>query len=106
MPLNYIPISSDAGLKSAVSQINRSFQQIAAENQSRTIMQGAGIAIQTGKLSNGTYGIVLSDPTNTPRIYIGFRTNGKPVIAITKVKNVIEALNGTINQNDFIFIQT
>ena len=106
MSLNYIPISSEAGLKSAVSQINRSFQQIAAENQSRTIMQSSGVAIQTGKLTNGTYGIVLNDPTNVPRIYIGFRPNGKPVIAITKAKNVIEALNGTINQSDFIFIQT
>ena len=106
MALNYTPISSDSDLKSALKQIDANFRQIASENQTRTVYQTGGAAIQSGRLKDGTYGIVLSDPTNTPRIYIGFRTNGKPVIAMTKVKNVIDALNGKINPSDFIFIQT
>lgn len=106
MALNYTPISSTAELKDALKQIDSNFRQIAAENQTRTVMQNGGAAIQSGKLTNDTYGIVLSDANNTPRIYIGFRTNGKPVIAITKARNVIQALSGPINQNDFVFIAT
>lgn len=106
MSLYNVPIATNSSLPDALAQINRNFEQIAAENQSHTIMQDGGVAIRIGKLSNGAYGIVLNDKSNKPRIYIGFRPNGNPVIAITKVKNVIDALNGPINQNDFIFIQT
>jgi len=92
MALNYIPISSTADLKAALKQIDNNFRQIAAENQTRTISQSGGAAIQNGKLKNGTYGIVLSDPSNTPRILIGFHKNGQPVIAVTKSRNVFDAL--------------
>lgn len=92
MALNYIQISSDAGLPQALQQINRNFQQIAMENQTKTIQQNGGTALQEGKLSNGTYGIVLSDPNNVPRILIGFHKNGQPIIAVTKNKNVFDAL--------------
>lgn len=93
MALNYIPISSSADLKAALKQIDSNFRQIAAENQTRTISQNGGAAIQNGKLSNGTYGIVLSDPSNVPRILIGFHKNGQPIIAVTKAgKNVFDAL--------------
>lgn len=93
MALNYIPISSTADLKDALKQIDSNFRQIAAENQTKSISQNGGSALQEGKLSNGTYGIVLSDPNNVPRILIGFHKNGQPIIAVTKSgKNVFDAL--------------
>ena len=84
MALNYIPISSSANLKAALKQINDNFRAIAAENQTKTISQNGGTALQEGKLKNGTYGILLSDPNNTPRILVGFHKNGQPIIAVTK----------------------
>lgn len=93
MGLNYKRIPSDSELKPALKQIDENFRQIAAENQTRIISQNGGAAIQNGKLQNGTYGIVLSDPSNVPRILIGFHKNGQPVIAVTKAnKNVFQAL--------------
>lgn len=92
MALNYIPISSSADLKSALKQIDSNFRQVAAENQTKTIAQNGGTALQEGKLKNGTYGIVLSDPSNVPRILIGFHKNGQPIIAVTKSRNVFDAL--------------
>ena len=93
MALNYIPISSESELKSALKQIDENFRQIAAENQTKAIAQNGGTALQEGRLENGTYGIVLSDPSNTPRILIGFHSNGQPIIAVTKAgKNVFDAL--------------
>ena len=93
MGLNYQSISSKSDLPSALKQIDANFRQIAAENQTKTIAQNGGSALQEGKLKNGTYGIVLSDPSNVPRILIGFHKNGQPVIAVTKNgKNVFDAL--------------
>lgn len=93
MALNYIPISSKAGLSAALKQINDNFRAIAAENQTKTISQNGGTALQEGKLKNGTYGILLSDPNNVPRILVGFHTNGQPVIAVSKANiNVVDAL--------------
>ena len=93
MALNYIPISSSASLQSALKQINDNFRTIAAENQTKTISQNGGTALQEGKLKNGTYGILLSDPNNVPRIIVGFHTNGQPIIAVTKGGiNVLEAI--------------
>ena len=92
MGLNYKPISSTSDLKSALKQIDSNFRQIAAENQTKSISQNGGSALQEGKLSNGTYGIVLSDPNNVPRILIGFHQNGQPIIAVTKARNVFDAL--------------
>lgn len=93
MALNYMPISSKAELPAALKQINDNFRQIAAENQTKTISQNGGTALQMGKLKNGTYGLLLSDPSNTPRILIGFHTNGDPVMAVS-VSNtdVVKAL--------------
>lgn len=92
MALNYKPILSTSDLKSALKQIDSNFRQIAAENQTKAIAQNGGSALQEGKLSNGTYGIVLSDPNNVPRILIGFHKNGQPIIAVTKARNVFDAL--------------
>lgn len=93
MALTYNPISSEADLPEALKQIDANFRQIAAENQTKTIAQNGGTALQEGKLKNGTYGIVLSDPSNVPRILIGFHKNGQPIIAVTKNnKNVFDAL--------------
>lgn len=93
MALNYKPISSKSDLASALKQIDENFRQIAAENQTKAISQNGGAALQEGKLQNGTYGIVLSDPSNVPRILIGFHQNGQPIIAVTKAgKNVFDAL--------------
>ena len=93
MALNYIPISSGANLQAALKQINDNFRQIAAENQTKTISQNGGTALQEGKLKNGTYGILLSDPNNVPRILVGFHTNGQPIIAVTKSNiNVLDAI--------------
>jgi len=92
MALNYNPISSKSDLPNALKQIDANFRQIAAENQTKTISQNGGTALQEGKLKNGTYGIVLSDPNNVPRILIGFHKNGQPIIAVTKSKNVFDAL--------------
>lgn len=93
MALNYIPISSESDIKEALKQIDSNFKQIAAENQTKAIAQNGGSALQEGRLKNGTYGIVLSDPANVPRILIGFHKNGQPVIAVTKDgKNVFNAL--------------
>ena len=93
MALNYIPISSNATLKSALKQINDNFRAISAENQTKTISQNGGTALQEGKLKNGTYGILLSDPNNIPRILVGFHKNGQPIIAVTKSNiNVLDAI--------------
>ena len=93
MALTYKPISSKSGLPEALKQIDDNFRQIAAENQTKAITQNGGTALQEGKLKNGTYGIVLSDPSNVPRILIGFHQNGQPIIAVTKAgKNVFDAL--------------
>ena len=93
MALNYIPISSHANLQAALKQINDNFRQISAENQTKTVSQNGGTALQMGKLKNGTYGLVLSDPNNVPRILVGFHKNGQPIIAVTKSgKNVFDAL--------------
>lgn len=93
MALNYIPISSEADLKAALKQIDENFRQIAAENQTKAISQNGGTALQIGKLKNGTYGIVLHDPSNVARILIGFHANGQPVIAVTKAnRDVFDAL--------------
>ena len=93
MALNYSPISSSSDLKSALKQIDSNFRQIAAENQTKTISQSGGSALQEGRLANGTYGIVLNDPNNIPRILIGFHSNGEPIIAVTKAgKDVFDAL--------------
>ena len=93
MALNYIPISSKSDLEAALKQIDNNFRQIAAENQTKVIAQSGGAALQEGKLKNGTYGIVLNDPNNVPRILIGFHSNGEPIIAVTKAgKNVFDAL--------------
>ena len=93
MALNYIPISSKSNLQAALKQINDNFRAIAAENQTKTISQNGGTALQEGKLKNGTYGILLSDPNNVPRILVGFHTNGQPIIAVTKSGiNVIDAI--------------
>lgn len=93
MALNYIPISSNANLQAALKQINDNFRQISAENQTKTVSQNGGTALQMGKLKNGTYGLALSDPNNVPRILVGFHKNGQPIIAVTKSgKNVFDAL--------------
>lgn len=92
MALNYIPISSKSDLTAALKQIDENFRQIAAENQTRTIQQSGGSAITNGKLKNGTYGIVLNDPNNVPRILIGFHKNGQPIIAVTKSRDVFDAI--------------
>ena len=83
MGINYIPISSKASLQAALKQINDNFRQLAAENQTKTVSQNGGTALQMGKLKNGTYGVLLNDPNNTPRILVGFHTNGDPVIAVS-----------------------
>ena len=93
MALNYIPISSKANLEAALKQINDNFRQIASENQTKTISQNGGTALQWGRLKNGTYGLILSDPNNTRRILVGFHSNGQPVIAVSKGGvDVLEAL--------------
>ena len=84
MALNYIPISSKANLQAALKQINDNFRQLAAENQTKTIAQNGGTALQIGKLKNGTYGILLCDPSNTRRILVGFHSDGQPIIAVSK----------------------
>lgn len=93
MALDYKPISSTGDITAALKQIDDNFRQIAAENQTKAITQNGGTALQFGKLKNGTYGIVLSDPNNTRRILIGFHANGQPVIAVTKSnRDVFDAL--------------
>ena len=92
MALNNISIDTGSGLPEALAQINRNFEQLAAENQTKTISQNGGTALKWGKLKNGTYGIVLSDPSNKARILIGFHKNGQPIIAVTKSKDVFDAL--------------
>lgn len=93
MALNYIPISSKANLSAALKQINDNFRQLAAENQTKTISQNGGTALQMGKLKNNTYGVLLSDPNNVPRILVGFHTNGSPVIAVSvSGVDVVQAL--------------
>jgi hypothetical protein len=83
MGINYIPISSKAKLPEALKQIDKNFREISAENQTKTISQNGGTAMQLGKLKNRTYGLLLSDPNNIPRILVGFHTDGKPVIAVS-----------------------
>ena len=92
MGLNNITIATDSDLPSALAQINRKFEQLAAENMTKTIAQQGGLALEWGKLKNGTYGIILSDPNNKQKILIGFHRDGRPIIAVTKTRDVVEAL--------------
>ena len=93
MGLTYKPISSKSSLPEALKQIDENFRQIAAENQTRVISQNGGNAITDGRLPNGTYGIVLRDPSNVATTLIGFHKNGQPIIAVTKNgKDVFDAL--------------
>ena len=84
MPLNYIPISSEAKLKDALKQINDNFRDIAAENQTKTVSQSGGTALQWGKLPNGNYGITIADKNNKRRIFIGIKPDGEPNISVSK----------------------
>lgn len=84
MPNKFVPISSNASTKSALQQINRNFQQLDAEAQSKTISQGTGNAMVSGRLTNGKYGEVFYDLQGTPRILIGQAKDGRPGIWITK----------------------
>lgn len=92
MALNFIQIATNTDLPAALAQINRNFQSIAAENQTKTIAQNGGLALEWGQLKNGTFGIILSSPNNVRKILIGFHRNGDPIIAVTKDKDVIKAL--------------
>lgn len=87
MGLLYKPLSSRSSLPEAIKEIDANFRQLSAETQTKTISQGNGTALQMGKLNNGTYGLLLNDPNNVPRILVGFHTNGEPVIAVS-VSNV------------------
>lgn len=84
MALNYIPISSSSDIKSALKQIDNNFRAISAENQTKTISQSGGNALLWGRLPSGKYGIILSDPSNNRRIFIGFKSNGEPNISVSK----------------------
>lgn len=91
MAVTLTPISSKATLPTAINSLNTIIRSLTAENATKTIAQAGGSAVITGKLSNGTYGQVIYDTDNVPRILIGQKTNGEPIIAISvKGKNVLE----------------
>jgi hypothetical protein len=96
MALNYIPISSNADLKAALKQINENFRDIAAENQTKTVSQSGGNALQWGKLSSGQYGILISDGNNCPRIFIGIKKNGQPNISVSKSGVNVDSALGNV----------
>ena len=91
MPSPLLPISSKASLPTAINSLNTIIRSLTAETATKTISQAGGSAIITGKLSNGAYGQIIYDTNGTPRILIGQKTNGEPIIAISvKGKNVLE----------------
>lgn len=91
MGISVTPISSKADLSTAINTLNSMIRSLAAENQTKTISQSGGSAIISGKLSNGAYGEVIYDTNGTPRILIGQKANGEPIIAISKKgKNVLD----------------
>lgn len=93
MPVTLTPISSKATLPTAINSLNTIIRSLTAENATKTIAQSGGSAITTGKLSNGTYGQLIYDTNGVPRILIGQKTNGEPIIAISvKGKNVLDVL--------------
>lgn len=91
MPVTLTPISSKATLPTAINSLNTIIRSLTAENVTKTVSQSGGSAVITGKLSNGTYGQVIYDTDNTPRILVGQKSDGEPIIAISvKGKDVLE----------------
>lgn len=91
MPSPLIPISSEASLPTAINSLNTIIRSLTAEASTKTVEQAGGSAVITGRLSNGTYGMVIYDPNNVPRILIGQKTNGEPIIAVSvKGKSVTD----------------
>ncbi len=86
MPNRFSPLSSKAKLPSIVRQINDNFRQLDAETNSKIISSGGGnTAMQSGRLSTGTYGELFYDSTGTPRILIGQAPkDSRPGIWVTK----------------------
>jgi hypothetical protein len=56
MPNRFTPISSKVGIKQALQQINRNFQALDAESNTKTIRKGGETAMVSGRLPNGRYG--------------------------------------------------
>lgn len=84
MANRFVPISSKATWKNASQQINRNFQALDAETNTKTISAGGGNKqMISGKLPDGRYGDVYYDSSNIDRILIGQDSDGEPIIAIT-----------------------
>lgn len=86
MSYRFQPISAKAKLDQIVAAMNRNFSAIDKEAVTKLIRQsGTTPAMLSGQLPNGTFGQILYDKTGLARIHIGFhKSNGKPVIAVSK----------------------
>lgn len=84
MPNKFVQINSKSSMPSALQQINRNFQFLDQEVNTKTYSQAGGSSMISGKLSNGRYGELFYDAQGTPRILIGQAGDGRPGIWITK----------------------
>lgn len=94
MPNRFTPINSKAKLQQALQQINRNFQMLDAEANTKTVKQGGGNALVSGRLPNGKYGELVYDAQSVPRILLGQAPkDGRPGLWISKEgKDVLEAI--------------
>lgn len=86
MPNRFTQISTKSGYKQVVAQINRNFQFLDQETNSKTISQGGGsTAMVTGRLPSGRYGEQFYDNQGKARILLGQAPDdGRPGLWITK----------------------
>lgn len=94
MAIQFQPIAGSADHQALINAINNINRNLAAEAATKTIQQSGGSAIISGKLSNGRYGDLIYDSNGIPRILVGQKSNGEPIIAVSKPgKDVLKELD-------------
>lgn len=95
MPNRFTPINSNQSTQTALQRINNNFMMLDAEAYTKTVTNGKGSQMVSGKLPNGRYGELFYDASGRPRILIGQAPNdGRPGIWITKEGyNVLDEVN-------------
>ena len=97
MPNKFVPVNPGSDFKAATNQINRNFAELDREAVTKTFKgPNSTNAIIEGRLPDGKYGRLQSDPDGTRRILLGQAPDdGRQGFWITKSgKDVITELGG------------
>lgn len=76
MPDRFMPVSKEASLPDALTQINRSFQKLDREATLKQFKDNDGNTMLTGNIGNGVFGTQLLDADGTG-IFIGLYQSGR-----------------------------